>query len=155
MTEQNHFYFQYDETGKPLFYFEFARDTYYTIYESSFFSYNTDFFFERSIDYARDSVLEDYPLNIKFFYELLELDAQRYLFYENPIYHDFISKRYLIRTKVNFNLLKAEMRTLKMLQRQEEFKDLDYVSSIVSTCLNTLGKDKFEKSLGALIPLHK
>jgi hypothetical protein len=39
----------------------------------------------------------------KFFYELLELDAQRYLFYEDPIYHDFISKRYLIGTKVNFN----------------------------------------------------
>lgn len=155
MREENYTYFQYDEIGNPLFYIEFEGNTYFTLYETSFFSDKTEVFFERAIDYAQKSVIEDYPFDRKHFFELLEQDCQRYIVYENPINFDFIDTRYLNGKNVNFHLLKTEIYITKKLQRGGVFRNLDYANVIVSTCLNILGKEKFEHQFCSLTPIHK
>ena len=155
MIEKNYTFFQFNEIGQPLFYIEFEENSYFTLFETSFFSDNTELFFERSVNYARSSVLKDFPFDEKLFFELLELDSQRYILCENPINFDFISERYLKGKEVDFQLLKSELQIIKKLQRGGVFKNLDYANNVLSNCLNILGKDKFEHQFSKLTSIGK
>lgn len=155
MEKKKHTYFQYDEIGNPLFFIEFEANSYFTLFETSFFSDKTEFFFERSVNYARMSAIEDSPFDEAHFFELLELDCQRYIVYENPINFDFIDTRYLNGKNVDFQLLKSELQIIKKLQRGGVFKNLDYANNVLSNCLNILGKEKFEHQFCSLTPIHK
>jgi hypothetical protein len=46
----NEFYFQYNELGQPLFYFEFIGDFNYTFFTTSFIGVDSEAHFERAID---------------------------------------------------------------------------------------------------------
>ncbi len=155
MKEKNYTYFQYDEIGKPLFFIEFEANSYFTLFETSFFSDKTELFFERSVNYARMSVIENYPFDEAHFFELLELDFRRYIYYENPINHDFIPRQFIQEIDPNFYFLKAETFITKKLQRGGKCRNLNYANEIISNCLNILGKEKFEHQFCSLTPIHK
>ena len=46
---KSEFYFQYDERGNPLYYFEFVPEFNYTLFTTSFIGTETELYFERSI----------------------------------------------------------------------------------------------------------
>jgi len=142
---KSEFYFQYDEIGNPLFYFEFVPEFNYTFFTTSFIGVDTEVHFERSISYPVGCSLEKKIPCKKHFFELLDLDSQRYIHYVDPLEHDFISPYYLINKQIDFNLLKSERYIIKKLQNNGIFRSEDYANSVLSKCLNQLGKEKFER----------
>jgi len=155
MEKKKQTYFQYDEIGKPLFFIEFEANNTFALLETSFFSKKTERFFERSLNFARNRILENTLFNEAHFFELLELDCQRYIYYENPINHDFIPRQFIQEIDPNFYYLKAQTFITKKLQRGEKCRNLNYANEIISDCLNILGREKFEHQFCELIPIHK
>ena len=103
---KSEFYFQYDERGNPLYYFEFVPEFNYTLFTTSFIGVETELYFERSISYPVDCFLEKKEPCKTLFFQFLDMDSQRYIHYVNPIEHDFIASRYLKNRRIDFNLFK-------------------------------------------------
>lgn len=101
------------------------------------------------------SVIEDYPFDEAHFFELLELDCQRYVEYENPINHDFIAPHFIQSIDPRFDFLKAEIFIMKKLQRGGTIRNIKYASEIVANCLNLFGGNKFSHHFSKLTPIKK
>ena len=138
------FYFQFNEIGTPLFYFEFIPDFNYIFLTTSFIGVDTEAYFERSISYPVDCFLEKKIPCKKLFFELLDLDSQRFINYIDPIEHDFIASRYVNNRRIDFNLFKSERYIIKKLQTNGVFSGEEYANTVISEYLNRLGKEKFE-----------
>ena len=140
----NEFYFQYNELGQPLFYFEFIRDFNYTFFTTSFIGVDSEAHFERAIDYPVICFLEKKEPDKDLFFELLEIDTQKYLYFEDSIKHDFILPRYIVRNRLDFNLFKSDRHILKKLQTDGEFRSEEFASHVIATYLNSISVKKFE-----------
>lgn len=141
---KSEFYFQYDESGNPLYYFEFVPEFNYTLFTTSFIGTETELYFERSISYPVDCFLEKKEPCKTLFFQFLDMDSQRYIHYVNPIEHDFIASRYLKNRRIDFNLFKSERYIIKKLQTNGVFSGEEYANAVISEYLNRLGKEKFE-----------
>jgi hypothetical protein len=141
---KSEFYFQYDESGNPLFYFEFVPEFNYTFFTTSFIGVETELYFERSISYPVACFLEKKEPCKTIFFQFLDMDSQRYIHYVSPIEHDFIASRYLKNRGIDFNLFKSERYIIKKLQTNGVFSGEEYANAVISEYLNRLGKEKFE-----------
>ena len=141
---KSEFYFQYDEIGNPLFYFEFMPEFNYTFFTTSFLRNNTEVHFERSIAYPVSCRIEKKIPCKKLFFDLLDLDSQRYIHYIDSLEHDFISPHYIKNKQIDFNLFNSERHIIKKLQNNGIFRSEEYANSVLSKSLNLLGKEKFE-----------
>ncbi len=141
---KSEFYYQFDEIGNPLFYFEFIPEFNYTFFTTSFLGINTEVHFERSIAYPVACRIEKKIPSKKIFFDLLDLDSQRYIHFIAPIEHDFISPHYIKNKQIDFNLFNSERHIIKKLQNNGIFRSEDYANSVLSKSLNLLGKEKFE-----------
>jgi hypothetical protein len=140
----NEFYFQYNELGQPLFYFEFIRDFNYTFFTTSFIGVDSEAHFERAIDYPVICCLEKKEPDKDFFFELLDMDTQKYLYFEDSIKHDFILPRYIKRNRLDLNLFKSDRHILKKLQTDGEFRSEEFASHVIANYLNSISLKKFE-----------
>ncbi len=154
-TKEELFYCKYNEIGIPLHYFDFEPNTCFSLFETSFICDDTELFFERAINYARNSVIEDYPFNKKHFFELLELDSELYIYFQPKDTQDFIPARYLQNGILNEKLFKTELHFIKKLQRGGKFASEEIASQMLGNLMNAVGKETFEKLFCMLIPIHK
>ena len=138
------FYFQYNELGQPLFYFEFIRDFNYTFFTTSFIGVDSEAHFERAIDYPVICCLEKKEPNKDFFFELLDLDTQKYLYFEDSMKHDFILPRYIKRNQLDLNSFKSDRHILKKLQTDGAFRSEEFATQVIANYLNSIGVNKFE-----------
>ena len=138
------FYFQYNELGQPLFYFEFIGDFNYTFFTTSFIGVDSEAYFERAIDYPVICCLEKKEPDKDFFFELLDLDTQKYLYFEDSMKHDFILPRYIKRNQLDLNSFKSDRHILKKLQTDGEFRSEEFASNVIANYLNSIGVNKFE-----------
>jgi hypothetical protein len=140
----NEFYFQYNELGQPLFYFEFIMDFNYTFFTTSFIGVDSEAHFERAIDYPVICLLEKKEPDKDIFFELLDIDTQKYLYFQDSIKHDFILPRYITRNRLDLNLFKSDRYILKKLQTDGEFRSEEYASHVIANYLNSINVKKFE-----------
>jgi hypothetical protein len=68
----------------------------------------------------------------KLFFELLDLDSQRFINYIDPIEHDFIASRYVNNRRIDFNLFKSERYIIKKLQTNGVFSGEEYANTVIS-----------------------
>ena len=138
------YFFQYDEIGRPLFFFEFIQDFNYNFYTTSFISDESLNYFERALTYAMDCTINKELACKNTFYKLMELDSRKFMNYTNSLQQDFISSRYLNNRKLNLDLLKSDLQIIKRLQNNMQIIDYENVNKLLSSMLNENQVRKFE-----------
>lgn len=138
------YFYQYDEIGRPLFFFEFVSDFNYNFYSTSFISDESLNHFERALTYAMDCTVEGKLACKKTFIQLMELDSRRYLYYTSPLQRDFISSRYFNKRNLNLEQFKSDLQIIKKLQNNMLVNDFEYVNCLLSNMLNDIQLRKFE-----------